>query len=108
MKQAIPERLFIHQETLDEWSEQNKVSLQNDQMQIFETQTRHKLIPAYLFDSIVSQEKDPHGLVGKVLTTAALEEMEAEPYMDSVIYGEDAYEVFSGFLALRIPDNEGD
>jgi len=103
MTQAIPKRLFIHQETLDQWSEQNKISLENDLMYIPETQTYHRLISAYLFDSIVSQEKDPHALVGKVLTSEALKEMKAEPYMDSVIYGEDAYEVFSGFIAMLIP-----
>ena len=45
---------------------------------------------------------DPHGLVGRVKETAALEKLGAEHYMDSVLLGDSAYKVTPGFTGQPI------
>jgi hypothetical protein len=52
---------------------------------------------AIYFAEDVGDGTDQHKLVGRVKNVAALEGMGAEHYMDSVLIGDSAYQVVTGF-----------
>ena len=67
---------------------------------------RFRLSTAVLFKTEVTGEPDAHDLLGKVKDVEQLAEMGAEHYADSVIMGDNAYEVVEGFAGLPMPDEE--
>ncbi len=91
-------QLFISQERIDAWSAQDKIALDGDDMTLVEDGRSFELSPAVYFVKVAGGEEDTSGLVGKVKTGQALSEMGADWYMNSVIFGELAYDVKSGFL----------
>lgn len=90
--------LFVPQVVLDKWSEQGRVSVDGQVLNLLSEQRSFRLTPAVRFVSMEAGE-DASQLLQKVKTTDALKTMGAEQYMDSVILGEVAYKVQQGFLA---------
>ena len=62
----------------------------------------YHITQAVYFEADVGGGADPHGLVGRVKETAALEKLGAEHYMDSVLLGDSAYKVTPGFTGQPI------
>jgi hypothetical protein len=95
-------RLFWPQETMDEWIVGEKVTIDGDVLLIRDVQRSYRISQAVYFEADVGGGEDPHGLVGRVKETAALEKLGAEHYMDSVLIGDSAYKVTPGFTGQPI------
>ncbi|RME21189.1 MAG: hypothetical protein D6806_15120, partial [Deltaproteobacteria bacterium] len=91
--------LFIAQQTLDTWMEQDKIDFENDVMKIKADGRAFKLIEAVRFVAVEGGVPDEAGLVGKVKTTEQLRQMGAERCADSVLYKDIPYKVQEGFIA---------
>lgn len=90
--------LFVPQSVLDRWSEQGRVQVDGNVLTILGEKKSFALTSAVRFIKMEAGE-DSAGLLQKVKTTDALKQMGAEHYMESVILGENAYQVQQGFLA---------
>ena len=90
--------LFVPQSVLDKWSEQGRIQVEGNVLTILGEKKDFTLTSAVRFLKMEAGD-DTAGLLQKVKTTAALKQMGAEHYMESVILGEVAYQVQQGFLA---------
>jgi hypothetical protein len=90
--------LFVPQTVLDRWSEQGKVQVDGYVLTLLGENKAFALTAAVRFLRMEAGD-DLMGLIHKVKTVDALKQMAAEHYLDSVILGENAYEVQQGFLA---------
>jgi hypothetical protein len=90
--------LFVPQSVLDRWSEQGRIQVEGNVLTILGEQKSFALTSAVRFIKMEAGE-DTAGLLAKVKTTDALKQMGAEHYMESVLLGENAYQVQQGFLA---------
>lgn len=94
--------LFVSQAMLETWAEQGKIEFSGNVMTLLSgdgTGRTYALEPAVRFLKVVGAEEDPHALVHKVKSILQLRAMGAEPFGDSCILGDAAYEVQPGFLA---------
>ncbi len=91
-------RLFISQDRLDSWASENKVEIAGDTLIVSELRRSFRILPAVRFLRVAGSEADPHELLGTVKDAATLEAMGADLMADSVILGDTAYEVQTGFL----------
>jgi hypothetical protein len=91
-------RLFISQERLDTWSAEQRVTLEGDTMTLADDGRSFRIRPAVRFLRVSGDASDPNQLVDTVHDEGNLDQMGADHYMDSVILGETAYDVQSGFL----------
>ncbi len=64
-----------------------------------------RLSTAFRFMAEVAEESDPHDLVGRIKSLEQVTAMEGEHCSDSVIIGDNAYEVVEGFLGEPIADD---
>jgi hypothetical protein len=91
-------KLFIPQESLDSWLSADKISLEGETLGVLGTNITLRLVPGCHFKGMQAGN-DEQGLLGKVKAKAAVTAMGAEMYMDSVILGDTAYEIETGFVA---------
>ena len=91
-------RLFISQDRLDEWSADAKATLAGDRLTLTELGRVFVVEPAVRFLKVAGDEPDPHDLLELVKTEEELVALGADLYMNSVIHGETAYDVQSGFV----------
>ncbi len=91
-------KLFLPEATLEEWALEAKADLQSQHLVIAEDKTVVPLTPAVHFSKLVSGSDDKH-LLSKVKSAAQLQNLGAEQMRESVIVGETAYEVVSGYIA---------
>jgi hypothetical protein len=85
-------RVFFPQQALDEWLEQGHIGLVGDELTIASNGRHVTLVGAVHFVAEVAGAEDHHGLVGKA---------------DSVILGDNAYQVVEGFLGEPLPKAPG-
>ncbi len=90
--------LFVPQSVLDRWSEQGRIQVEGNVLTILGENKNFALTSAVRFIKMDAGEDSAH-LLQKVKTVDALKQMGAEHYMESVILGENAYQVQQGFLA---------
>src|SRR5438067_3907845 len=90
--------LFVPQSVLDRWSEQGRIAVDGNVLTILGEKKSFALTSAVRFIKMEAGD-DNAGLLQKVKTTDALKQMGAEHYRESVILGENAYQVQQGFLA---------
>src|SRR3954462_9307972 len=90
--------LFVPQSVLDKWSEQGRIQVDGNVLTILGEGKNFALTSAVRFMKMEAGEAGA-GLPQKVKTTDALKQMGAEHYMESVILGDNAYQVQMGFLA---------
>jgi hypothetical protein len=95
-------RIFFPQAALDQWVGEGVVDLAGDVLTIAAEGRSYKIIEAIRFLCEVASGGDENQLVGKVMTRVFLNELGAEVLEDSVILGENAYDVVCGFLATPI------
>jgi hypothetical protein len=95
-------RIFFPQAALDQWVEEGTVELLGDVLTIAAEGRSYRIIEASRFLCEVAGAGDENQLVGKVMTRGFLHELGAEVLEDSVILGENAYDVVCGFLAVPI------
>lgn len=101
-------RLFVPQLMLDQWLSEERVEVEGEILITRPEGQRFVLTTAVLFKEEVSGEADEHALVGKVKDLQQLSELGAEHYADSVIMGENAYQVIEGFAGSPIQDHTED
>ena len=89
-------RLFITLRCLDQWIEEGRAKLADDNLTV--EGVSYRLEPAVHFVSLAGSEIDLQSLLGKIKTKKQLEELAAEHYEDSVLLGEVAYQVVEGFV----------
>ncbi|WP_371876493.1 hypothetical protein [Pyxidicoccus fallax] len=91
-------KLFLPQTQLEEWALADKADLREGKLVVMaEGGTTFPLTPAVHFVQLVSGE-DAQGLVARVKTEEQLARMGAEQMADSVLVGENAYEVVPGYV----------
>ena len=96
-------RLFISQERLDAWSVEQRVRIEGDVMTLADDGRSFKISPAVRFVRVAGSDVDPNDWVNTVVLESELDERGADPYMGSVIAGEVAYDVQSGFMGDPLP-----
>ncbi len=102
-------RLFVPQHMLDQWLSEERVEVEGEVMITKPEGQRFTLTTAVLFKDEVTGSPDAHDLLGRVKDLEQLAELGAEHYADSVILGDNAYQVVEGFAGtlIREPEEEG-
>ena len=90
-------RLFLPQATLEQWASEGLADLKEGTLYLDSNKLPHRVAPAVHFAKLASGA-DGNRLLATVKTTAQLEQMGAEQMLDSVIVGEDAYQIVPGYL----------
>lgn len=99
-------RLFVPQQMLDRWLSEGRVDVEGETMITKPEGQRFLLTTAVLFKAEVTGAPDAHALVGKVKDLEQLARIGAEHYADSVILGDNAYQVVEGFAGTLVRDEE--
>ncbi|MBW2699500.1 MAG: hypothetical protein JRF33_01665 [Deltaproteobacteria bacterium] len=100
--------LFISQETITKWMDQDKIDFDGNVMTVKADGRRFSLLEAVRFVRVEGDEEDVSGLLGKVKTDEQLVSIGAERYRDSVISGDVAYKVQEGFIGEIFMHEEDD
>jgi len=90
-------RVFFPQEALDRWLREGQVELSGAELTIRARRRRYRLVEAVRVVAEVSNQPDPHELVGRVKTVAFLTELGAELLGGSMVIGDNAYETVPGW-----------
>jgi hypothetical protein len=96
-------RFFFPQEALDAWLDEGRVVLEADTLTFNPEGQRFTIHGAVRFLSEVTDGSDAQGLVGKVKTKDQLVALGGEQCADSVIVGDNAYQVVEGFVGELLP-----
>lgn len=112
-------KLFLPQAQLEEWALADKADLREGKLVVMaEGGASFPVTPAVHFVQLVSGE-DSQGLVARVKTEEQLARLGAEQMADSVLVGDNAYEVVPGYVTevasaprpeggAKKPDSEAD
>lgn len=95
-------RLFVPQAMLDQWLSEDRIEVQGEVMITKPEGQRLTLTTAVLFKQEVTGSEDQHELLGRVKDVEQLAQLGAEHYADSVILGDNAYQVVEGFAGTPI------
>jgi hypothetical protein len=98
----VKNRVFFPQGALDEWIAEDRVDLQKDELCIKAEGRRYRIIEALRVVREVTGTPDSNELVGKVKSHAFLSELGAEILENSMILGENAYDVVPGFVGAPV------
>lgn len=91
-------RIFFPQAALDQWVVEGQVELAGNQLTIIGEGRRYRIAEAVRVIREVSGTPDQNDVLGKVKSRVFFEELGAEILEDSMIIGENAYEVKTGWL----------
>lgn len=97
-------RVFLPQETLDAWLTEERVEVEGDVMTLKPEGQKFRLKTAVRFLEELAGGGDSEGLIGKVKDLEQLGELGGEHCSDSVILGDNAYQVVEGFAGEPIFD----
>jgi hypothetical protein len=102
-------RVFVSQQTLDRWLSEGHIEVEGDTMTLQPDGQQFCLKTAVHFVREV-EGGDSHGLLHRVKDLEQLSEMGGEHFSDSVIVGDDAYEVVEGFAGepIHVPAQSQD
>jgi hypothetical protein len=95
-------RLFVPQHLLDQWLSEERVAVDGEVLVTQPEGQRFALTTAVLFREEVTGEPDAHDLLGRVKDLEQLAALGAEHYADSVLLGENAYQVVEGFAGTPL------
>ncbi len=99
----MPLKVFIPQSVIDAWVSSDRVDLQGEFLTLRAAGLSLRLVPASHFQRVSGGGEDRNGLLGRVKDQEAIAALGGEAYMSSVLLGETAYDVESGFLATPVP-----
>jgi len=91
-------RIFFPQAALDQWVVEGQVELAGNQLTIIGEGRRYRIAEAVRVIREVSGTPDQNDVLGKVKSRVFFEELGAEILEDSMIIGDNAYEVKTGWL----------
>jgi hypothetical protein len=100
----LHEKMFVAQTTLETWLESGKVEFDGTVVTLTRHRRTYDLQPAVQFLSVVEGHAETD-LVGKVIPEHKITELGGEILGDSVIFGELAFHVRQGYIAIL--RNEG-
>jgi hypothetical protein len=95
-------RVFFPQAALDQWLGDGKVDLSGEELTILAEARRYRILEAAHVVREVTGETDAYELVGKVKTRAFLHELGAELLENSMVLGDNAYDIVPGFLGAPV------
>lgn len=95
-------RVFFPQTALDEWVADETIDLSVDELVIRPEGRRYRIAEAARVLAEVTGGADAYELIGRVKTVGFLEGLGAELLGNSMIIGDNAYEVVRGFLGVPI------
>ena len=93
-------RIFFPQAALDQWVLEGSVELAGNQLTILGEGRRYRIAEAVRVVREVSGVPDANDVIGKVKSRVFFEELGAEIYESSMLIGENAYEVRTGWLGV--------
>jgi len=91
-------RVFFAQAAIDQWAIDGRVDLAANELILLADGRHYKVVEAVHVLAEVTGAADAHGIVGKVKPKAALEELGAEILENSMIIGDNAYDVVPGWV----------
>jgi hypothetical protein len=91
-------RIFILPEELQKWLEKAGAKFESGALTIPDLPAPYKMEAALHFSKLVAGNEDPGTLVGKIKTILSIQQAGLERFQNSVIAGDNAYEVEEGFL----------
>jgi hypothetical protein len=94
----VQNRIFFPQAALDHWVVEGQVELAGNQLTIIGEGRRYRIAEAVHVLAEVSGTPDANDVIGKVKSRVYFEELGAEILEDSMIIGENAYQVKTGWL----------
>jgi hypothetical protein len=95
-------RVFFPQAALDDWVGDNRADIRGEDLSLRVEGRRYRIIEAVRVMREVTGADDPHELLGRVKTRAFLTELGAEMLENSMILGDNAYDVIQGFVGAPI------
>jgi hypothetical protein len=98
----VKNRVFFPQGALDEWIAEDRVDLRQDELCIKAEGRRYRIIEAIRIVREVTGGPDSNELVGKVKSLGFLSELGAEILENSMILGDNAYDVVPGFVGAPV------
>ena len=99
-------RVFLPQEMLDGWLSEERVDVDGDVMTLRPEGQKFRLKTALRFLEELAEGGDEAALVGKVKDLEQLAELGGEHCADSVILGDNAYQVVEGFVGEPLFDEQ--
>ena len=97
-------RIFFPQAALDEWSALDRVDLTTEELILRDEGRRYRIVEAVRVTREVTDTPDPNELIGKVKSRAFLNELGAEILENSMIIGDNAYDIVPGFAGAPLPN----
>jgi hypothetical protein len=95
-------RVFFPQAALDQWMVEGTVDLQQGELTILAEGRRYKLVDAVRIVRELGGNSDAHELVGRAKARTYLEQLGAEIIESSMLLGDSAYDVETGWLGLPV------
>jgi hypothetical protein len=95
-------KIFFSQRILDALIEEGKIRLDRNVLTLLTPdEPSFELEPAYRIIKTSDGGPDPHGLVGRIKYEKDIRELNAEVYLDSLIYRDTAYQAEPGFIGEK-------
>lgn len=91
-------RVFFPQSAVDQWGIDGKIDLVSGELILLAEGRRYKVEECVRVVAEVTGAKDAHAIVGKVKPKRALDEIGAEILENSMILGDNAYDVVPGWV----------
>jgi hypothetical protein len=95
-------RVFFPQAALDQWISDGKVDLAGDELTIKPEARRYRILEAARIMREVTGLPDGNELVGKVKTRQYLNGLGADLLENSMVLGDNAYDVIPGFVGAPV------
>jgi hypothetical protein len=95
-------RVFFPQAALDQWISDGKVDLVGDELTIKTEARRYHILEAARIVREVTGLADANDLVGKVKTREHLSGLGADLLENSMVLGDNAYDVIPGFMGAPV------
>ena len=90
-------RVFFPQLALDTWGIDGKIELSPTELILLSEERRYKIVESVRVVTEVTGANDDHKLVGKVKAKSLLVELGAEILENSMILGDNAYDIVPGW-----------
>jgi hypothetical protein len=95
-------KLFFSQRILDALIDEKRIKLDGNRITILSKDNpTFDLNPAFRFIRTADGGHDPHNLVGEIAYESEIRALQAEIYLDSIMYRETAYVVEPGFIGEK-------
>ena len=91
-------RVFFPQNAVDQWGIDGKIDLVGNELILLAEGRRYKVEEAVRIVTEVTGANDDRKIIGKVKPKRALDEIGAEILQDSMILGDNAYDVVPGWI----------